>query len=105
MVVPAKNVDEAPPIISSDDDPNRREEFLLDIVPKDGKTPYMPRKIIAAVCDRDSFFEIGALWGRQVVTGLARIDGHPVAIIAGDPFGAGVLHAGESDRRRRRPRC
>ena len=80
------NVDEAPPVIQSDDDPSRREEFLLDIVPKDGKTPYMPRRIIAGVCDRDSFFEIGALWGRQVVTGLARMDGHPVAIIAGDPF-------------------
>ncbi len=84
------NSSEAPPLAASTDDPNRREEFLIDIVPKDGKTPYMPRKIIEAVVDKtpegSSFFEIGALWGRQVVTGLARIDGHPVAIIAGDPF-------------------
>ncbi len=84
------NSSEAPPVLASTDDPNRREDFLIDIVPKDGKTPYMPRKIIEAVVDRtpegSSFFEIGALWGRQVVTGLARIDGHPVAIIAGDPF-------------------
>ncbi len=84
------NSSEAPPVIESSDDPKRREEFLLDVVPKDGKTPYMPRKIIEAVVDKtpegSSFFEIGALWGRQVVTGLARIDGHPVAIIAGDPF-------------------
>ncbi len=72
--------------LPSEDDPNRKEDFLIDIVPKDGKTPYMPRKIIEAVCDKGSFFEIGALWGRQVVTGLARIDGHPVAILAGDPF-------------------
>jgi acetyl-CoA carboxylase carboxyltransferase component len=84
------NSSEAPPVIKATDDPNRREDFLIDIVPKDGKTPYMPRKIVEAVVDRtpegSSFFEIGALWGRQVVTGLARIDGHPVAIIAGDPF-------------------
>ena len=84
------NSSEAPPVIEPTDDPKRREDFLIDIVPKDGKTPYMPRKIIEAVVDRtpegSSFFEIGALWGRQVVTGLARIDGHPVAIIAGDPF-------------------
>lgn len=84
------NSSEAPPVLPATDDPNRREGFLIDIVPKDGKTPYMPRKIIEAVVDRtpegSSFFEIGALWGRQVVTGLARIDGHPVAIIAGDPF-------------------
>lgn len=80
------NSDELPPVIASTDDPKRREEFLIDIVPKDGKTPYMPRRIIEAVCDKGSFFEIGALWGRQVVTGLAHIDGHPVAILAGDPF-------------------
>lgn len=84
------NSSEAPPVIKPTDDPNRREDFLIDIVPKDGKTPYMPRKIIEAVVDKNpegsGFFEIGALWGRQVVTGLARIDGHPVAIIAGDPF-------------------
>lgn len=84
------NSSEAPPVLPATDDPNRREDFLIDIVPKDGKTPYMPRKIVEAVVDRtpqgSSFFEIGALWGRQVVTGLARIDGHPVAIIAGDPF-------------------
>jgi acetyl-CoA carboxylase carboxyltransferase component len=84
------NSSEAPPVIEPTDDPKRREDFLIDIVPKDGKTPYMPRKIIEAVVDKtpegSSFFEIGALWGRQVVTGLARIDGHPVAIIAGDPF-------------------
>jgi acetyl-CoA carboxylase carboxyltransferase component len=84
------NSSEAPPVTKAMDDPNRREDFLIDIVPKDGKTPYMPRRIIEAVVDRtpegSSFFEIGALWGRQVVTGLARIDGHPVAIIAGDPF-------------------
>jgi propionyl-CoA carboxylase beta chain len=84
------NSSEAPPVSEPTDDPKRREDFLIDIVPKDGKTPYMPRKIIEAVVDKtpdgSSFFEIGALWGRQVVTGLARIDGHPVAIIAGDPF-------------------
>lgn len=84
------NSSEAPPATEPTDDPKRREDFLIDIVPKDGKTPYMPRRIIEAVVDKtpegSSFFEIGALWGRQVVTGLARIDGHPVAIIAGDPF-------------------
>jgi propionyl-CoA carboxylase beta chain len=80
------NCDELPPVHPSSDDPNRKEQFLLDIVPKDGRTPYKPRRIIEAVCDKGSFFEIGELWGRPVVTGLARIDGHPVAVLAGDPF-------------------
>jgi acetyl-CoA carboxylase carboxyltransferase component len=80
------NSDELPPVLPSNDDPKRRDEFLIDIVPKDGKTPYKPRRIIESVCDKGSFFEIGELWGRPVVTGLARIDGHPVAVLAGDPF-------------------
>jgi acetyl-CoA carboxylase carboxyltransferase component len=80
------NCDELPPVHPSSDDPNRKEQFLLDIVPKDGRTPYKPRRIIEAVCDKGSFFEIGELWGRPVVTGLARIDGRPVAVLAGDPF-------------------
>lgn len=85
------NADELPPVLPSQDDPRRREDFLIDIVPKDGKTAYKPRRIIEAVVDKapgggSSFFEIGELWGRSIVTGLARIDGRPVAILAGDPF-------------------
>lgn len=75
-----------PPVHASDDDPSRREESLRALVPTDGVTPYKPRRIIEATVDRGSFFEIGALWGRGIVTGLARLDGHPVAIMAGDPF-------------------
>ena len=33
------NSDELPPVLPSEDDPQRKEDFLLDIVPKDGKTP------------------------------------------------------------------
>ena len=80
------SIDELPPVSRSTDDPNRREDFLIDIVPKDGKTPYKPRRIIEGVCDKGSFFEIGAIWGRPVVCGFARIDGRPVAVLAGDPF-------------------
>lgn len=80
------NADELPKRIEPRDDPERREDFLIDIVPKDGKTPYKPRRIIDAVFDKASFFEIGEYWGRPVVTGLARMDGYPVAVIAGDPF-------------------
>jgi acetyl-CoA carboxylase carboxyltransferase component len=43
------------------------------------------------VVDRASFFEIGRSWGRSAVTGLARLDGWPVGVVAGDPmfYGAG----------------
>ena len=39
-----------------------------------------------AVVDRGSFFEMSALYGRAVITGFARLDGWPVALMASDPF-------------------
>lgn len=80
------SVHELPPIEASFDDPTRREEDLISVVPSDGKTPYKPHRIIEACVDEGSFFEIGALWGRGIITGLARIDGHPVGVLAGNPF-------------------
>lgn len=80
------SVHHLPERVQPADDPKRREEALLSIVPKDGRTPYKPRRIIEAVVDNGSFFEIGPYWGRGIVTGLARIDGYAVGIMAGDPF-------------------
>lgn len=69
-----------------DDPASRRDEWLLGAVPRDPRKVYDMRRIVRAVVDRESFFEIGKLWGRSVITGLARIDGWPVAVMAGDPF-------------------
>src|SRR5207247_797326 len=44
------------------------------------------RAIVEAIVDRDSLFEIGALYGRAIITGFARLDGWPVALMASDPF-------------------
>lgn len=80
------SVHDLPPVMPSTDDPARRDDALISIVPSDGKTPYKPRRIVEACVDLGSFFEIGAQWGRGIATGFARIDGHPVGIMAGDPF-------------------
>ncbi len=80
------SVYERPARLPSTDDVERRDPALLSIVPKDGRTPYKPRRIIEAVVDLGSFFEIGKDWGRGIVAGLARIDGYPAGILAGDPF-------------------
>lgn len=68
------------------DDPNRREEKLLSIVPRNRRQVYKMRDILAASLDKGAFFEIGKFNGRSAITGLARIDGWPVAIIANDPY-------------------
>ncbi|KIM36650.1 hypothetical protein M413DRAFT_286192 [Hebeloma cylindrosporum] len=81
-----------PPVISSSDSINRREEDLISIIPRRRARPYDIRKLIRLIVDVDgnpysdgsSFFEIGATWGRSIVTGFARLDGHPVGVLSSD---------------------
>ena len=68
------------------DDPERREEFLFEVIPRERRRVYKMRPIVEAVVDRGSFFEMGKMFGRPIITGLARIDGLPVAVMASDPF-------------------
>ncbi len=80
----------------------RREETLLSIVPRDQRQAYSMRKVIAGVADKDSVFEMGARWGRSVITAFARLDGYPVAVLASDPtFLGGSWTADASDKARR----
>ena len=85
------SVDELPPRTEPTDDPGRAEESLLHAIPRERRHVYQVRAVVGAVVDRDeqgatSFFEIGRHWGRSAVTGLARIDGWPVAVLANDPY-------------------
>jgi acetyl-CoA carboxylase carboxyltransferase component len=68
-----------------DDPVTRRDEALLGIVPENRRRPYSMRAIIEAVVDRGSTFEIGAGWGRALITTLARIDGISCGVLANDP--------------------
>jgi acetyl-CoA carboxylase carboxyltransferase component len=80
------SVFEAPPVVAPDpDDPSdRREEELLTIIPRKRTTTFDVRRAIALMADRDSFFEIGSLWGTDQVVGFARFGGRPVGVIASD---------------------
>lgn len=88
---------ELPPRRLNGDDPNRRDPALISIVPRDRGKAYSMRKIIDSVVDAGSFFEMGKHFGRAIITGFARLDGWPVAILAGDPlFGGGAWGAAAS---------
>ena len=80
------SIHELPARSEPEDDPDRREDDLIKAVPRNRRQVYKMRPIIDAVVDRDSFFEIGKYWGRSVITGLARLDGWPVALMAADPY-------------------
>ena len=73
------------PLVADADPPDRREEELLSIVPRDRRQPYKMRRILDAVFDRGSVFELGAAFGRPVITALARLGGRPVGVLASDP--------------------
>jgi acetyl-CoA carboxylase carboxyltransferase component len=74
------------PVVACDDDPDRRDEGLLDAIPKDRRRVYKMRPIVETLVDKGSFFELGRMFGRSIITGLARLEGRSVAIMAGDPF-------------------
>jgi acetyl-CoA carboxylase carboxyltransferase component len=78
-------VNEPAPRGPADDDPLRAEEALLTIVPRNRRQIYDAHKLLNMVVDRGSFFEIAPRYGRARITGLARIDGYPVGIMANSP--------------------
>ncbi|MDF3074179.1 MAG: methylmalonyl-CoA carboxyltransferase [Alphaproteobacteria bacterium] len=90
------SVYDLPPRGPVTDDPNRREEKLLSLVPRERRKVYKMRDIIGLTMDQGSFFEIGKLYGRSIVTGLARLDGWPVAVMGGDPFFYGAAWSAET---------
>ena len=81
-----QNVWAAPPVAACSDSPQRREEALADIVPRDRRKPYNMRKLIALVVDRESVFELQPTFGRALITCLARMGGHVAGIIANNPM-------------------
>ncbi len=93
------SVDELPPLTECDDDPNREDPALLEIVPKDPRKVYKMHTVVESVCDQGSFFEIGKKWGRSMITGLARLNGIPVAIFAENPRVYGGAWTADASRK------
>lgn len=78
-----------PPTRTSEDSEDRREEELISIIPRRRARAYDVRKLIWLLVDVEgqsasSYFEIGATWGKCIVTGFARLSGRPVGILSSD---------------------
>lgn len=82
--IPSNNTQE-PPYVPTADDPARMDEFLNSIVPDDPQKPYDMKKVIAAVVDKDSFFEVHEHFAKNIIVGFARFNGRTVGIIAQQP--------------------
>jgi propionyl-CoA carboxylase beta chain len=94
--IPSNNVDDAPERTSSD--PADRADAALDtLVPVESQTPYDIKDIIHRVVDDGEFFEIHEHWAKNIVIGLARLDGRSIGIVANQPaFLAGCLDINSS---------
>ena len=89
--LPSNNL-ETPPVVQSDDDPERRCPELIDIMPASPNIPYDMKKVIASVVDDGDFFEYFPRWAGSIVCGFARLNGETVGIVGNQPMVlAGVL--------------
>ncbi|MCF7551787.1 carboxyl transferase domain-containing protein [Pseudonocardia sp. WMMC193] len=78
------SVFEVPPVVPTEDPADRADEGLLHAVPRNPREPYAVDALLEAVFDRGSVFRY-AEYGGATVTALARLDGHPVGVVATDP--------------------
>lgn len=97
-----QNVWELPPRVETDDDPNRQEEALLTLIPKDRRKIFDPRKMVEYIVDKGSFFEMTRYFGPGQITGFARLNGYSVGVLANDSkFYAGAMSAEGAQKYRR----
>jgi len=75
-----------PPSLEGGDDGPRSVPELLDIVPRNGRRVYDMRDVVDVVVDEGSAFEVQPDYGRSVLTVLARLGGHPVAVVGNQPL-------------------
>ncbi|MFC1916517.1 acyl-CoA carboxylase subunit beta [Chloroflexota bacterium] len=84
-----QNVWQQPSRVDTGDEPNRREEELLSIIPEDSAKTFNIRKLLRLILDKDSMFEYAPYYGKSIVTALARLDGYPVAVMSNDSMWLG----------------
>jgi propionyl-CoA carboxylase beta chain len=94
--LPSNNMED-PPSLEPTDDPMRRCDDLLDIVPEDPAKPYDMHEVIYRIVDDGDFLEVHPYWAQSIVVGFARMNGRPVGIVANNPAVlAGVLDIASS---------
>lgn len=81
---------EAPPVRPVPAGSGAAMAKILDLLPLSRTQVYDVRKVIRSVVDADSYFELKPRFGKVATTGLARIDGRTVGIIANNPLYKGA---------------
>jgi 3-methylcrotonyl-CoA carboxylase beta subunit len=68
--------------VAATEEPVADPDELYAVVPTDSRTPYDVREVIARIVDGSRLHEFKAEYGTTLVTGFARIHGHPVGVVA-----------------------
>jgi 3-methylcrotonyl-CoA carboxylase beta subunit len=82
IVANLNRVKRNPLAVTEPKEPLYDPQEIYGLVPKDLKTPYDSREVIARLVDASEFDEFKALYGTTLVCGFARILGYPVGILA-----------------------
>ncbi|WP_347711022.1 acyl-CoA carboxylase subunit beta [Thermalbibacter longus] len=82
--LPSNNLED-PPYVTPSDAPEREDPALDDLVPEISSKPYDMHEVIARIVDDGEFFEVQPAWAQNIIIGFARLDGHPVGIVANQP--------------------
>ena len=78
---------------------NKEGRILEDIIPENQNAPFDMYEAIDAIIDEGTFFDVKKLFAPELITGLARIDGRAVGIIANQPKAkGGVLFVDSADK-------
>lgn len=96
--IPANNMEDPPFVVPTDVNERRCEEFN-SIIPENPNIPYDILGIIHNTVDDGDFLEVAREFARNLVVGFARMNGHPVGIVANQPkVIAGVLDINSSTK-------
>ena len=75
------------------------EKSIEEIIPKNQNVPFNMFDLIYRIIDENSFFEIKKLFAPELITGIARLNGHSIGIIANQPkVKGGVLFHDSADK-------
>ncbi|HUA59288.1 MAG TPA: acyl-CoA carboxylase subunit beta [Verrucomicrobiae bacterium] len=92
-----QNNREDPPRRPTQDPIDRMDPALDQIVPPESNLPYDIKDVIHCVVDDGEFLEVHERYARNIVVGLARMDGRPIGVVANQPaFLAGCLDINSS---------
>src|SRR5207245_2986354 len=84
------------PLGDTTDPPDRLVTELEKIVPANPRATYDVRRVIKAVFDHESWFEIKRTWAKNIVIGFARAGGHAVGVVAKQPIQKGRIRDSEA---------